>query len=77
MNHNGSRREREIAELARLLPVPDGRDLPAGREQILKEHLMTELCRPHTASRAPIPYRDGNAVVAWPPWRGPASWPQR
>ena len=30
-------------ELARLLPVPDGRDLPADRKQILKEHLMTEL----------------------------------
>jgi hypothetical protein len=30
-------------ELARLLPVPAGRDLPADRKQILKEHLMTEL----------------------------------
>src|SRR5690349_11457109 len=30
-------------ELARLVPVPDGRDLPADRKQILKEHLMTEL----------------------------------
>jgi hypothetical protein len=30
-------------ELARLLPVPDGRDLPADRKQILEEHLMTEL----------------------------------
>jgi len=29
-------------ELARLLPVPDGRDLPADRKQILEEHLMTE-----------------------------------
>jgi hypothetical protein len=29
-------------ELARLLPVPEGRDLPADRKQILKEHLMTE-----------------------------------
>ena len=30
-------------ELARLLPVPEERDLPADRKQILKEHLMTEL----------------------------------
>jgi hypothetical protein len=30
-------------ELARRLPVPAGRDLPADRKQILKEHLMTEL----------------------------------
>jgi hypothetical protein len=32
-------------ELARLLPVPADRDLPADRKQILKEHLMTELRR--------------------------------
>jgi len=30
-------------ELARRLPVPADRDLPADRKQILKEHLMTEL----------------------------------
>src|SRR2546423_13739015 len=35
-------------ELARLLPVPGERDLPAGRKQILKEHLMTELRQPST-----------------------------
>ena len=32
-----------IAELAELLPVPAERDLPAGRQETLKEHLMTEL----------------------------------
>jgi hypothetical protein len=30
-------------DLARLLPVPADRDLPADRKQILQEHLMTEL----------------------------------
>jgi hypothetical protein len=30
-------------DLARLLPVPAERDLPADRKQILQEHLMTEL----------------------------------
>ena len=30
-------------DLARLLPVPPERDLPADRKQILQEHLMTEL----------------------------------
>jgi hypothetical protein len=34
---------RLIAELAQLLPVPAERDLPAGRHEALKEHLMTEL----------------------------------
>jgi hypothetical protein len=53
MNHNGSRREREITGLARLLPVPTGRDLPAGRRQILKEHLMTEIRRTDATSRPP------------------------
>jgi hypothetical protein len=59
MSHNDCRRGREIAELARLLPVPGGRDLPAGREQTLKEHLMTELHGPHTAGRPAIPDRRG------------------
>jgi hypothetical protein len=53
MNHNGSRREREISGLAWLLPVPAGRDLPAGRHQLLKEHLMTEIRRTDAASRPP------------------------
>jgi hypothetical protein len=45
MNHDNSRSRREITELAWLLPAPAMRDLPAGREQILKEHLMSELRR--------------------------------
>lgn len=45
MNANRRRRsdQRLIAELADLLPVPADRDLPAGRQETLKEHLMTEL----------------------------------
>jgi hypothetical protein len=43
MNHDNSRSRRDITELARLLPAPAMRDLPAGRAQILKEHLMSEL----------------------------------
>ena len=35
--------QRLIAELADWLPVPAERDLPAGRQETLKEHLMTEL----------------------------------
>jgi hypothetical protein len=34
---------RDTAELARLLPAPAERDLPAGRQHTLKEHLMSEL----------------------------------
>jgi hypothetical protein len=34
---------RDMAELARLLPAPAERDLPAGRQHTLKEHLMSEL----------------------------------
>src|SRR5215831_17647722 len=35
--------QRLIAELAESLPVPAERDLPTGRQETLKEHLMTEL----------------------------------
>src|SRR5215831_9104407 len=35
--------QRLIAELAESMPVPAERDLPAGRQETLKEHLMTEL----------------------------------
>jgi hypothetical protein len=42
MNADGTRR-RDMAELARLLPAPAERDLPAGRQQALKEHLIGEL----------------------------------
>jgi hypothetical protein len=34
--------DRDISDLARMLPVPDARDFHAGRQQTLKEHLMTE-----------------------------------
>jgi hypothetical protein len=43
MSRTGNSPGWEIAELARLLPVPQARDFPAGREQTIKEHLMTEL----------------------------------
>jgi len=43
MSGNEFSGEQELSELARLLPVPATRDLPAGRQQILQEHLMTEL----------------------------------
>jgi hypothetical protein len=36
-------RRRDMAELARLLPAPAERDLPAGRQHTLKEHLISEL----------------------------------
>ena len=42
MKDNDSRPRGDIAELARLLPVPAERDLPAGRERPLREHLMSE-----------------------------------
>jgi len=35
--------QRLIAELVELVPVPAERDLPEGRQDTLKEHLMTEL----------------------------------
>ena len=43
MNANSRSDQRLIAELAESLPVPAERDLPAGRQETLKEHLMTEL----------------------------------
>jgi hypothetical protein len=36
-------RGRDLAVLARLLPAPAERDLPAGRQHTLKEHLISEL----------------------------------
>jgi hypothetical protein len=54
MNDNGAG-EREIAELARLLPAPQTRDLPAGRQQILEDHLMTQIRRTDVTSRRPDP----------------------
>src|SRR6266700_1460279 len=53
MNESG----REISELAELLPVPAGRDLPTARKQILREHLMTEISQPGRAGGQPAPHR--------------------
>ena len=60
MNANDSGRERQADGLAALLPVPAERDLPAGRQRILKEHLMTEV-------RATQP--DRRAAPSWRPHR--------
>ncbi len=43
MSGHDFRGEQELSDLARLLPVPAARDLPAGRQRILQEHLMTEI----------------------------------
>jgi hypothetical protein len=43
MNANHLGRDQKIAELAGLLPRPAERDLPGGRQELLKEHLMSEL----------------------------------
>jgi len=42
MNADDPRRG-DVAELARQLPAPAERDLPAGRQHTLKEHLISEL----------------------------------
>ncbi len=54
MSGNDFRGEQELTELARLLRAPAARDLPAGRQQVLKEHLMTELHRMDPTER-PLP----------------------
>jgi hypothetical protein len=56
-------------DLARLLPVPAERDLPADRKQILQEHLMTELRqadepRTKTKTRTRRPVLVAGAVLA-------------
>jgi len=52
VNHHDSRNGRELAELARLVPPPAELDLPADRQQILKEYLMSEFRPADGASRA-------------------------
>ncbi|HEV3293820.1 MAG TPA: hypothetical protein VG123_32985, partial [Streptosporangiaceae bacterium] len=42
MNADDPRRK-DMAELARLLPARAERDLPAGRQHTLREHLISEL----------------------------------
>jgi hypothetical protein len=51
MNADDSRLAREVADLARMLPVPAEQDLPAGRRHLIKEHLMTELRTDQPAAR--------------------------
>jgi hypothetical protein len=51
MSGNDLHDEQELDELARLLPVPAARDLPAGRQRILQKHLMTELHQMEPGSR--------------------------
>jgi len=46
-----------ISDLARLLPTSTARDLPAGRKQILKEHLMSEIRLAHETGPAASPPR--------------------
>jgi hypothetical protein len=59
MNADDSRRG-ELADLARLLPVPAERELPPGRQQTLKEHLMSELRTADTAAAGKTPARRHN-----------------
>ena len=71
MSTHRSPRGGEVAELARLLPVPAERDLPDERMLLLREHLMGEL---HAGqgpgwpagrrTRAAWPGRDGRASRA-------------
>jgi hypothetical protein len=73
MMSNDSRHENEITELARLLPVPAERDLPANRGQTLKEHLMTEFRMPdEVAERAiprAIPRTALRSAARWRSWK--------
>jgi hypothetical protein len=61
--------EREISDLARLMPAPDARDLPSGRQQILKEHLMAEFRQATAPALAPRRQRGGLRAGR----RGPAA----
>ena len=70
--------QRLIAELAESLPVPAERDLPAGRQETLKEHLMTELRqadhsevhRERAGGRGDHGSRDGGGQRDQPPAAG-------
>src|SRR5262245_28612477 len=61
MSADDSSRAGTVADLARMLPVPAERDLPASRRHVIKEHLMTELRTDqptaHRAARAHRPRR--------------------
>jgi len=57
----------DLAELARLLPAPAERELPAGRQHALKEHLMSELrlaVSPPAGRPATRPRRKPAIVIA-------------
>ena len=57
----------DLAELARMLPVPADRDLPAGRQQIIREHLVSEF-RGAAAGQAPGSARSASDdPQAWRP----------
>jgi hypothetical protein len=66
MNADDSHRA-EVAELARLLPVPAEREFPAGRQHTLKEHMMSELkIADRTAAGKPPARRHSvKRTVAW------------
>ena len=53
----------DVAELARMLPVPAERELPAGRQQALKQHLMTELRLAGPPSGRPAARRRGKPAI--------------
>jgi hypothetical protein len=57
----------EISDLARLLPTSAARDLPVGRRQIVKEHLMTEFrLAQENGAATPPPYRGRRRRVRHP-----------
>jgi hypothetical protein len=53
MNTHDSHPGCEVTGLAHLAPVPAERDLPGGRQQIIKEHLMTEIRTEHHPAPSP------------------------
>ena len=66
MSAHRSPRGGEVAELARLLPVPAERDLPDERMLLLREHLMSEL---HTGQGPGVAGRAAHASdAAGPGW---------
>jgi hypothetical protein len=75
MSARRSPRGGEVAELARLLPVPAERDLPDERMLLLREHLMGEL---HAGQEPGAAGRPAHASGgAGPGWRGGPGRPRR
>jgi hypothetical protein len=56
-------RGRDLADLARLLPAPAERELPAGRQHVLKEHLMSELRLASRPAERPAVRRRAKAAI--------------